>query len=109
MKNEETTKKEKLLNKLTSRKFIVTLISIIVGIITLIIGENEKVQIIASFAMIIVPQVVYCIVEGKIDANSVKTITQASTETAEKLGAPDEITKIIENASQIVEDLTEET
>lgn len=76
-----------ILKKLTSRKFIVTVIAAIVGIITLFIGENEAVNTVAGAAMTIVPTVIYCLMEGAIDAKSVKTITEVTVDTAEKLGA----------------------
>ena len=98
--------KKNILEKLTSRKFIVTAITAIAGIITLIIGENEVVQIIAGAAMTIVPTIIYCIMEGVIDANSVKTITDATVDAAEKLGADKKVVDAIEQAGEIGEILT---
>lgn len=98
--------KKNVLEKLTSRKFIVTAITAIAGIITLIIGENEVVQIIAGAAMTIVPTIIYCIMEGVIDANSVKTITDATADAAEKLGADKKVVDAIEQAGEIGEILT---
>ena len=98
--------KKNILEKLTSRKFIVTAITAIAGIITLIIGENEVVQIIAGAAMTIVPTIIYCIMEGVIDANSVKTITDATADAAEKLGADKKVVDTIEKAGEIGEILT---
>ena len=91
------------LKKITSRKFIVTAITAIAGIITLIVGENEVVQIIAGAAMTIVPAIVYCITEGVIDAKSVKTIADATVDAAEKLGASEEIVDIIEQVGDVTE------
>ena len=99
--------KKNILEKLTSRKFIVTAITAIAGIITLIIGENEVVQIIAGAAMTIVPTIIYCIMEGVIDANSVKTITDATADAAEKLGADKKVVDAIEQAGEIGEILTD--
>ena len=99
--------KEKLIQKLTSRKFIVTIITAIAGIVTMIIGENEVVQIIAGAAMTIVPTIVYCIMEGKIDAQSVKAITDATSEAAEKLGADAEVVETIEQIGKVGEILTD--
>ena len=93
--------KRNVLEKLTSRKFIVTVITAITGIITLFIGENETVQIIAGAAMTIIPTIVYCLMEGTIDANSVKTVTQATADAAEKLGAKDEVVDTIEQAGEL--------
>lgn len=98
---------KKFLEKLTSRKFIVTAITTITGIITMIIGENEIVNIIASALMVLIPTVVYCITEGVIDAKSVKTITDTVADTAEKLGADDKIVNAIEKAGEVGEILAE--
>lgn len=99
--------KKTILEKLTSRKFIVTVITAIAGIITMIIGENEVVQIIAGAAMTIVPTIVYCLMEGVIDAKSVKTIVDATTEAAEKLGADKNIVDTIEKVGEMGEMLTD--
>lgn len=98
--------KKNILEKLTSRKFIVTAITAIAGIITLIIGENETVQIIAGAAMTVVPTIVYCIMEGTIDAKSVKTITDATANAAEKLGADEKVIDTIERVGEVGEVLT---
>lgn len=97
------------IKKLTSRKFIVTAISAISGIITLIIGDNEIVNIVASALMIIIPTIVYCITEGVLDSKSMKTITDTVVDTAEKLGASDEQIEIIEKIGEVGEVLTDES
>lgn len=99
--------KRNVLEKLTSRKFIVTVITAVTGIITLIIGENETVQVIAGALMTIIPTVVYCLMEGTIDANSVKTITNATTNAAEQLGAKEEVIDTIEQVGKAGEILVE--
>ena len=101
--------KRSIIEKLTSRKFIVTLITAIAGLITAIIGENETVQIIVGAAMTIIPTIVYCITEGVLDAKSVKTIAEATAEAAEKLGAKDEVVDSIEQVGEVVETITEAT
>ena len=100
--------KRTFLEKLTSRKFIVTVITAITGIITMIIGENEIVQIIAGAAMTVIPTIVYCIMEGVLDAKSVKSIADATLEAAEKLGASDKVIDTIEKIGDIGEVLAEE-
>lgn len=99
--------KRTILEKLTSRKFIVTVLTAIAGIITAIIGENETVQILTGAAMTIIPTVVYCITEGVLDAKSVKTIADATADAAEKLSANDTVVDTIEQAGEIVESLIE--
>ena len=95
--------KKNILEKLTSRKFIVTAITALAGLITLIVGENETVQVIAGAAMTIVPTIVYCVMEGTIDAKSVKTVTDATKDAAEKLGANDKVVDVIEQAGEMSE------
>jgi hypothetical protein len=101
--------KNSFLTKLTSRKFIITAITAIAGIVTLFVGDNEIVQIIASAAMVVVPTIVYCITEGVIDAASVKTITETVADTAEKLGASENKVAAIEQIGAVGEVLVEET
>lgn len=98
-------KKEDLIRKLTSRKFIVAAISLIVGVLTIIFGKNEGVEVIAGAAMVVIPAIVYCIMEGKVDAASVKQITQATADAAEKLGAGKDTTDQIKQIGEAVEDL----
>ena len=94
-----------IIKKLTSRKFIVTVITAITGIITLCVGDNEVVKVIAGAAMTIVPTVVYCLMEGTIDAKSIKTITEVAADTAEKLGADDTAVEVIEQMGAVGEAL----
>ncbi len=96
-----------ILKKLMSRKFIIAMIAAIAGVVSLIAGDNEVVQIIASAAMIIIPTVVHCIIEGTIDAKSIKTITEATTDAAEKLGANDETVDVIEQVGAVGEVLAD--
>lgn len=95
------------ITKITSRKFIVTAISNIAGIITLIIGENAIVDIIASALMIVIPTIVYCITEGVLDAKSIKTITETVADTAEKLGVDEDVVDTIEKVGEIGEILVD--
>lgn len=96
-----------LIKKFTSRKFIVTVITAITGIITMCIGENEVVNIIAGAAMTVVPTIVYCLMEGAIDAKSVKEITDATADAAEKLGADDTTVDTIERIGAMGEMLVD--
>ncbi len=100
--------KKNIISKITSRKFIIAMIAAIAGVISLIVGDNEIVQIVASAAMIIIPTVVYCIMEGTIDAKSVKTITEATADAAEKLGADDKTVGVIEQVGMVGEVLTDD-
>ena len=97
--------KNNIIRKLTSRKFIVTVITAITGIITFFIGDNEVVTTIAGAAMSIIPTVVYCLMEGVIDAKSIKTITEVAANAAEKLGADDTTVDMIEQVGAVGEAL----
>lgn len=101
------TMNKELIKKLTSRKFIVTAIAAIAGILTLIVGESETVNTVAGAAMTIVPTVVYCLMEGVIDAKSVKTVTEATADAAEQLGANEKTVDMIEKIGDVAEVLTE--
>ena len=68
-------KQDSLLLKLTSRKFIISALSAIAGICALLFGENHIVSTVMGAMMVIVPSVVYCIMEGRIDAESAKSIS----------------------------------
>lgn len=78
-------RKEQIIKKLTSRKFIVAVISIISGICLLLGADSDTVSIISGGAMIILPTIAYCLVEGKIDAENVKTIVTTLEETINTL------------------------
>ena len=95
------------IKKLTSRKFIVTAISAIAGIITMIVGDNAVVDIIASALMVVIPTIVYCVTEGVIDAKSIKTIADTVVDTAEKLGADEKVVDALERVGEIGEILIE--
>ena len=96
------------LKKFTSRKFIVSAITAIAGLITLFIGDNEVVKTIAGAAMTIIPTVVYCLMEGVIDAKSVKTITDAAVDAAEKLGADEGTVEVIEQIGAVGQIIVDE-
>lgn len=95
--------KQDLIRKLTSRKFLVTLISVISGVITLCIGESEIVEVIAGAAMTVVPAVVYCCMEGKVDAESAKTIAHSVKNAASELGASEKTVDTIDRLGALGE------
>lgn len=94
------------IKKFTSRKFIVSMISALAGLVTMIFGHGEVVQVIASALMVVLPTVVYCIMEGTIDAASVKAVTDAAAGAADQLGQP-EVADKIEQAGDIAETVLE--
>ena len=92
-----------IIRKITSRKFIIAVITTLVGIITVFIGDNEAVNVIAGAAMTIIPTIVYCIVEGVVDAKSVQTLTETTVDAAEKLGADKTVVDVIEQVGTMGE------
>lgn len=79
--------KHELIRKLTSRKFIISALSALAGILIALVGHEQEITAAAGALMCIVPAVVYCIMEGRIDAASVKAIGDAAAKAAEDLGA----------------------
>lgn len=61
-------------DKLTSRKFWLALISIIVGILGIFGADDNLIQSISSILLILVPAVIYIITEGRIDAAALQHI-----------------------------------
>lgn len=56
--------------KLTSRKFWVTLISLLTGIAQLLGADGDLVSVVSGAALALVPVVIYILSEGRIDAVS---------------------------------------
>ncbi len=54
--------------KLTSRKFWVTLISLLTGIAQLLGADGDLVSVVSGAALALVPVVIYILSEGRIDA-----------------------------------------
>lgn len=100
--------KTNLIRKITSRKFIIAVITAIVGIITMFVGDSEVVNVIAGAAMTIIPTIVYCIVEGVVDAKSVGIIVDATIDAAEKLGADENTVGVLEQMGTVGEILVED-
>ncbi len=59
---------EKLKQKLTSRKFWLSLIPIIVGVAELFGADSDSVQLVCGGLLTLIPAVFYVITEGRIDA-----------------------------------------
>ncbi len=69
--------KETIIKKLTSRKFIVSLITVISGIALLLGADGDTVETISAAAMILAPSIIYCITEGRIDASALSSLKDA--------------------------------
>ena len=72
--------------KLTSRKFLLAVTSIVTGILTLCNFSENTIAVVSSSIMTVVPVMVYIIMEGKIDAAGIKTIVNATTDGIETIG-----------------------
>ncbi len=99
--------KSNWIQKLTSRKFILTALTALTGVCTLIFGENAAVQTVMGALMVILPAIVYCITEGKIDAASLSLISSAVTDAAEKLGATESTVEGLHKIGNAASALTE--
>ena len=62
---------KKFLANLGSRKFLIALVSIISGILTMANCDDNLIQFICSLVMIIVPTLTYIITEGALDYKSI--------------------------------------
>ena len=84
-----------VMQKMLSRKFMVSVISMIAGIAALCGADPSVIETVAGCAMTVLPCVIYCITEGKIDAATVRQATDALTQTAKQLGADDAAQQLI--------------
>lgn len=66
-----------MLKKLTSRKFLLTILPVIVGIATSFSGVGGRVGLISGLVATVIPCIIYVITEGNIDAKAVGMITDA--------------------------------
>lgn len=92
------------MKKFASRKFLLTLLGDIMGIVTMCVGQTTTTTIIGAAAVIVI-NAVYCIVEGCIDAAGVAQITDSAVIIADELGASDEMVDTIEKVGDAVEGL----
>ena len=69
------------MNKFTSRKFILSILSVISGMAGMIVSENSILNLCLNILLIIIPTVVYTITEGKLDKASILgTLDKIKTE-----------------------------
>lgn len=59
--------------KFTSRKFILSMLSVISGMAGMFVSDNSILNLCVNVALIVVPTVVYTIIEGKIDKECIIT------------------------------------
>jgi hypothetical protein len=67
-----------MLEKFKSRKFLMALLSVVVGILTMFGIADGTVEVVSSIGLIVIPVVIYIVTEGKIDAAAVKKIIDAA-------------------------------
>lgn len=65
---------KQLVKKYTSRKFLVSLVSTICGVLGMMNVADDTIGLVGSMLMIIIPNVIYIITEGSIDRESVKNL-----------------------------------
>lgn len=94
-------------SKFLSRKFIVTVISALAGIVIALVGHDEIVLSIAACAMTVLPSIAYTITEGRIDAASVRASGDAISQTLRENGQ-DKAADIIDNLTDVAEEVVAE-
>ena len=62
-----------MIKKFLSRKFILSLLSVICGILGMVNISEDLILQIGNILLVAVPSVVYVITEGKIDRNSLES------------------------------------
>lgn len=95
------------MKKFTSRKFLLTLVGNIMGIVTLLVGQTTVTTVVGAMAVILA-NVVYCVVEGTIDAKSVGQIADAVEDIADELGADEQVVVAIDKIGDIAEGLAKD-
>ena len=95
------------LKKLTSRKFLLAVVSMAAGIAALCGADERIVSIVAGAAMTVLPAVVYCITEGRIDAASAQAVTGAVLDASAALGADRQVQSVLGAAGDLLASLDE--
>ena len=96
------------LKKLTSRKFLLSIISMAAGLAALCGADEAIVSVVAGALMTVLPAVVYCITEGRIDAASAKTMQGAVVNAAAALGADKQVQTVLQAAGDVLASLDED-
>lgn len=69
-----------MLDKLKSRKFLMAVASVIVGILTMLGLPDNFIALVSGAALVIIPVITYIATEGRIDAAAVNLTTDAVKE-----------------------------
>ena len=98
-------------NKFFSRKFLTALIAESAGIITTVtgliaslLGSGHPAVIITGAVLTVLSGVAYCVVEGRLDAQAIRTTGNAMANAADALGA-DKTADVIEGVTDVVADV----
>lgn len=98
-------------NKYSSRKFLTALIAESAGIITTVmglvaalLGSGHPAVIITGAVLTVLSSVAYCVVEGRLDAQAIRTAGNAAADAADALGA-DKAADMIEGVTDTVADV----
>lgn len=78
-----------LLKKLTSRKFLLAMVTVIAGIVAMCGASEGVVEAVAASLTALVPTVIYIVTEGRIDAAAVGQIAGAVQDVAESIANED--------------------
>ena len=95
------------LKKLTSRKFLLSVISMAAGLAALCGADETIVSVVAGALMTVLPAVVYCITEGRIDEASAKAVQGAVVDAAAALGADKQVQTVLQAAGDLLASLDE--
>ena len=90
------------LKKFTSRKFLLALISVVSGVLTMANCNDNLIQFICSLIMIIVPSITYIITEGVLDYTGIGLALQDIIEAINKYIGKDEDTEEENNPEEDV-------
>ncbi len=90
------------LKKFTSRKFLLSVISMAAGLAALCGADEAIVSIVAGTAMTILPAIVYCITEGRIDAASAEAARDAVVNASAALGADRHVQDVLHAAGDML-------
>jgi hypothetical protein len=94
--------------KLTSRKFLLSCVSMAAGIALLCGADATTVSVIAGTAMTVLPSLVYCLIEGRIDSAAVTTSKEAILGAADDLGVDKPLRDVIDAAGDMLAALGDE-
>ena len=97
--------------KLTSRKFWVAIVSILVGILGVLGASDDTIQMVSSVALILIPGIIYIVTEGKIDSAAAGAVDMAALIAAIKkyLAAEESTEEETANAETISEEAVSDT